>query len=89
MPRRAQLQPETLFTHGSLTMVHAMVKAIRSDRTSQYHQAKLNHYEMEALVWMLALSVGFVTLDDISDPIMERAETLFSSIAAEYGIEGV
>lgn len=72
---------------GVPEMVRAMIDANNADTES--FPMVLNHGDMEALIWVLATTVGFVSLDDIDDDVRERAESLFSGIAETLGIEGI
>jgi hypothetical protein len=75
------------FTNGTAEMVHAMVEADKADMES--FPMVLNHGDMEALIWVMSTTVGFVSLEDIPEDIRERAESLFTGIAETLGIEGI
>lgn len=75
------------FTMGTPEMVRAMIDA--NNASTESYPITLNHGDMEALVWILSTSVGFVSLDDIPEDMRDRAESLFSGIAETLGIEGI
>lgn len=75
------------FTNGTPEMVRAMIDA--NNASTESYPMTLNASDMEALISVLATTVGFVSLDDLDDEIRERAESLFSGIAETLGIEGI
>jgi hypothetical protein len=83
------------FTLGTREMLDAMDAELPS-----HYDMSLNRSDMQALIFALATSAGFVGWDDQKDlsrkglgsnpeELADRAMSLFSGIAETLGVEGV
>jgi hypothetical protein len=75
------------FTMGTKEMLSAVLDAHIADGDD--YAMRLNVGDLEAVTFALATSVGFVSWDDASVELRDRATSLFSGIAGTLGIEGI
>lgn len=74
------------FTLGTPEYISAV--RVAHGATGEKYPMELNGEDLHAVLVALALGVGFIDADDVSDETADRMTSLLSSIGETLGIQG-